>query len=75
MPIRRYAESGEAFSPEDLTAMGEAFEAAVSALGIGPDEKIREEIAHFIIQSAQSGASLDMATLRDKTIAAFRGGR
>jgi hypothetical protein len=59
--------------PEDLAVMGKAFEEAVSALGIGHDEKKREAAARFVIQFVQSGGSLDMATLRDKTIAEFSG--
>jgi hypothetical protein len=70
MPIRRYVGEG-VFSSEALSAMGKAFEAAIWTLGPECDEARREEVARFIIQSAQNGGSLDVATLHRRAVAAF----
>ncbi|SDR63795.1 hypothetical protein SAMN05519103_09046 [Rhizobiales bacterium GAS113] len=54
--------------------MSEAFESAVSALEIGPeDETGREAVAQSIIQLAGSGADIDASKLRDKVIEALGG--
>jgi hypothetical protein len=72
MPIRAYVESGVAFSPELVSAMGKAFEDATATLGIGPDELKRQAVAKFIIRLAQEDGNLDAAALRDRTVAALR---
>ena len=66
MPIRRYVEKGVVFTPQALSAMGQALEATTETLGIGSDEVRRQAVARFIIRIAQEDRSLDATTLRDK---------
>jgi hypothetical protein len=47
MPIRRYVEKC-AFTPEALSAMGQAVEATAEILGIGDDDVKRQTIAKFV---------------------------
>ncbi len=68
MPIRGYVNSRDAFTPEEVSAMGEALESAAETLGIGRDEVKREAVAKFIIQLAQEDGNLDAAALRDKAV-------
>lgn len=71
MPIRRYVEDG-VFTPEALSAMGTAFEAAIWTLGPECDEMRREAVARFIIQLAhEDGGNLDATTLHRGAVAAF----
>jgi hypothetical protein len=72
MPIGSYIKTGTAFTPEALSAMGEALEGATVALKID-DEMRREAVGQFIIQLAQWDGSLDAAALRDRTVAALGG--
>jgi hypothetical protein len=73
MPIRRYVEKGVVFTPQALSAMSKAFEATTEILGIGPDEAKRQAVAKFIIRLAQEDRSFDVASLRDKALAALGG--
>ncbi len=58
MPLWRYVKEGVAFTPEQLSAIGEAFKAVVADLGIGPEEETkREAVAHFIIDYVQADSS------------------
>ena len=70
MPMRRYVGDG-VFTPEALSAMGTAFEAAIWTLGPGCDEMQREAVAKFIIQLAQNEGNLDATTLHRRAVAAF----
>jgi hypothetical protein len=72
MAIRGYVESGDAFTPEAVSAMGKAFEDATETLGVGPDELKRQAVAKFIVRLAQEDGNLDAAALRDRTVAALR---
>ena len=72
MPIRGYVEFGVAFTPEEVSAMSDAFEGAAETLGIGRDEMKRQAVAKFIIQLAQEDGNLDAAALRDRAVAALR---
>ena len=71
MPIRRYLGHGVVFSPEALSAMGKALEAAIWSLGPECDEMKREAVARFIIRLAREGGNLDATTLHRRTVAAF----
>jgi hypothetical protein len=71
MPIRRYLEHGVVFSPEAVSAMGKAFEAAIWTLGPECDEMKREAVAKFIIRLARENESLGVAALHRRSIAAF----
>jgi hypothetical protein len=71
MPIRRYLEHGVVFSPEALSAMGKAFEAAIWTLGPECDEMKREAVAKVIIRLAREDGNLDATTLHRRTVAAF----
>jgi hypothetical protein len=71
MPIRRYLEHGVVFSPEALSAMGKAFEAAIWTLGPECDEMKREAVAKFIIRLAREDGNLGATTLHRRTVAAF----
>jgi len=70
MPIRRYVEKGVVFSPEALSAMSKAYEAAIWTLGPGCDEMKREAVAKVIIQLAQEG-NFDTVTLHRRAVAAI----
>jgi hypothetical protein len=73
MPIRRYITS-QVFTPEALSAMGEAFQGAVAALEIpDEDETRREAVAQFIIHLALSYRDFDAGVLRDKAIKSLGG--
>jgi hypothetical protein len=73
MPIRGYITS-QIFTPEALSAMGEAFQGTVAALEIDEgDETRREAVAQFIIHLAHSYSSLDADALRDRTIKSLGG--
>jgi hypothetical protein len=72
MPIRRYVEKC-AFTPEALSAMGQAVEATAEILGIGDDDVKRQTIAKFVITVAKEDDSLDAVALRDNAVAALGG--
>jgi hypothetical protein len=72
MPIRRYVEEG-VFTPQALSAMSTALEAAMENLGLGGDEAKRGAVARFIIRLAREDDSLDAAELLDKAVAALGG--
>jgi hypothetical protein len=72
MPIRRYVEEG-VFTPQALSAMSTALEAAMEILGLGGDEAKRGAVARFIVRLAREDAGLDAAELRDKAVAALGG--
>ena len=57
MPIRRYVQHA-VFTPEVLSVMGTAFEAAIWTLGPECDEMKREAVAQFIIQLRGMTATL-----------------
>jgi hypothetical protein len=59
------------FSPEALSAMGKAFEAAIWTLGPECDEMKREAVAKFIIRLAREDGNLGATTLHRRTVAAF----
>jgi hypothetical protein len=69
MPIRRYVEEG-VFTPQSLSAMSTALEAAMEILGLGGDEAKRGAVAKFIIRLACEDGILDATELRDKAVAA-----
>ena len=71
MPIRRYLEHGVVFSPEALSVMGKAFEAAIWTFRCECDETKREAVPKLIIQLARNDSSLDVATLHRKAVAEF----
>jgi hypothetical protein len=71
MPITRYVEHGSVFTPQALSAMGQALEAATETLGIGGDEIKRQAVAKSIIQLAQEDGNLDATTLHDMAVAAL----
>jgi hypothetical protein len=71
MPIRRYVKHGSVFTPQALSAMGNALEAATETLGIGGDEIKRQAVAKFIIQITQEDGNLDATTLPDRAVAAL----
>jgi hypothetical protein len=73
MPIRRCVEKGAVFTPQALSAMSKALEAATETLGIDGDEAKRQAVAKFIIRLARGGDSLDPAALRDRAVAALGG--
>jgi len=70
MPIRRYVQHA-VFTPEVLSVMGKAFEAAIWTLGPECDEMKREAVARFIIQLARNDGNLDATTLHRRAVAAF----
>ena len=72
MPIRRYVEEG-VFTPQALSAMSTALEAALGILGLDGDEAKRGAVARFIIRLAREDDDLDAAELRDKAVAALGG--
>jgi hypothetical protein len=72
MPIIRYVEEG-VFTPQALSAMSTALEAAMEILGLGGDEAKRGAVARFIIRLAREDDSLDAAELRDRAVAALGG--
>ena len=71
MPIKWYVEMGVVFTPQALSAMGKAFEAATEILGTGSDEIKRQAVAKFIIKLAQENGDLDATSLRDRAVAAL----
>jgi hypothetical protein len=72
MPIRSYV--GDCvFTPQALSAMSTALEAALEILGLDGDEAKRGAVARFIIRLAREDDSLDAAELRDKAVAALGG--
>jgi hypothetical protein len=74
MPINPYLKLGAVFTPEALSAMGEALQGAVAALEIGDgDQTRREAVAQFIIDLALSYGSFDATVLRDKAIKSLGG--
>jgi hypothetical protein len=73
MPIRRYVEKGDVFTPQALSAMSKALVATTEILGIDRDEARRQVVARFIIRLARVDDSLDAAELRDKAVAALGG--
>jgi hypothetical protein len=73
MPIRRYVKKGAVFTPQILSAMGQALEATTKILGIGSDELRRQAVARFLIRLSQEDGSLDATTLRDKAVVALGG--
>jgi hypothetical protein len=73
MPIKRYLQKGVVFTPQVLSAMGQALQATTETLGIGSDEVRRQAVARFIIRLAQEEGSLDAMTLRDKAVVALGG--
>jgi hypothetical protein len=73
MPIRRYVEKGDVFTPQALSAMSKALEATTEILGIEGNEAKRQAVARFIIRLAREDDSLDAAELRDKAVAALGG--
>jgi hypothetical protein len=73
MPTRRYLQKAVVFTPQALSAMGQALQATTEILGIGSDELRRQAIAKFLIRLAQEGGSLDATTLRDKAVVALGG--
>ena len=71
MPIRKLAASA-AYSPEQVTMLGKAYEAACVALGIdGGDRPAAEAVATTILQFAAKG-ELDPDRLRDYAVHALR---
>jgi hypothetical protein len=77
MPLWRYVKKGMTFSPEEIAAMGDAFQGAVSELGIGEDEETkREAIAQFIIDFARADGRADNALrMRKAAVKALSGSR
>jgi hypothetical protein len=73
MPNRRYVEKGVVFTPQALSAMGQALQATTETLGIGSDELRRQAVAKFLIRLAREDGSLDATTLRDKAVVALGG--
>jgi hypothetical protein len=61
------------FTPQALSAMSTALEAAMENLGLGGDEAKRGAVARFIIRLAREDDSLDAAELLDKAVAALGG--
>ena len=71
MQMRRYVEDG-VFTPEALSAMGTALEAAIWTLGPECDDMKRESVAQFIVQLAkEDGGNLDATTFHRRAVAAF----
>jgi hypothetical protein len=73
MPTRRYVKKEVVFTPQAVSAMSKALEAATEALGFGSEDAKRRAVAEFIIGLAQEDDSLDAATLRDKALGALGG--
>ena len=56
MPINRYLGDNRAFDPDDLKAMGEAFSAALTKLGLHDlKDPMTEMVARRIIRAALAG--------------------
>ena len=56
MPIRAFLDDKGAFGPEDLNAMGEAFSAALSKLGLHDlKDPMTEIVARRIIRAVLNG--------------------
>ena len=56
MPIRAYLSNNRSFSPEDVDAMGEAFEAALVRLGLHDrNDAMVDMVARRIIVAAIEG--------------------
>jgi hypothetical protein len=70
MIIENYAKR-DAFSPECLSCMGEAFVMAMNALQIADDKPKKVALAKFIVQLAQDGDADNPADMRDRAIKAF----
>jgi hypothetical protein len=69
MPLWRYVKGGVTFSPEEMAAMGKAFDGAVADLGIGPEDEIRREaVAQFILDYARADGRIDAARIRAATV-------
>jgi hypothetical protein len=73
MPILRYVEKGGVFTPQALSAMGNALEATTEILGINGDETKRQTVAKFIIRLARDDRNLSAEGLRDRAVAALGG--
>jgi hypothetical protein len=73
MAIKRYVKKGVVFTPQALSAMGQALQATTETLGIGSDEVRRQAVARFLIRLAQEDGSLNATALRDKAIVALGG--
>ena len=56
VPIRQYVRDNRAFGPEDLNAVGEAFSAALTKLGLHDlKDPMTEMVARRIIRAALAG--------------------
>ena len=55
MPIREFLHDSNAFKPQDVRAMGEAFDAALIRLGLRGEERMAETVARRIIRAALAG--------------------
>ena len=64
MPIREFLHDIEAFRPEDVRIMGDAFDAALIRLGLHGQERMAETVARRIIRAALAG-ELDVQTLTE----------
>jgi hypothetical protein len=73
MPIKRYLQKGVVFTPQALSAMGQALQATTETLGIGGDELRRQAVAKFLIRLASEDGKLDAMILRDKAVVALGG--
>lgn len=69
MPIRRG--KGVVFSPQVLSAMGQAVAETTAILGIDGDDRQREIVAKFIIRLARQDDSLDAIALRGRVLKAL----
>jgi hypothetical protein len=77
MPLWRYVKKGMTFSPEEIAAMGDAFQGAVNDLGLGEDEGMRREaVAQLIIDFARADGRADNALrMREAAVRALSGSR
>jgi hypothetical protein len=64
VPIREFLHDSNAFKPEDVSAMGEAFDAALIRLGLRGEERMAETVARRIIRAALAGKR-DVQTLTE----------
>jgi len=74
VPFSQYIKAGASFTPDVISAMGQAFEGAITDLAIGPkDETRRQAVAHYIIDRARKNCDTDAARLREQAVNALNG--
>ena len=73
MPLARLLEQSGSFNPEAVAVLLEAFNGAVTELGLQATEE-KEKAAKLIIQLAVGQTGLNAAKLREGAVALIRNG-